>query len=69
MRAYGADWSTPAPLRVPYPEWLDGDRVRQALRKSHKRAPVVGRWRAIAGTGDAASRGWRRVTGLFRRNR
>ena len=69
MRAYGVDWSTAAPLHVPYPEWLDGDRVRQALRKSHKRAPVVGRWRTIAGAGDAASRGLRRVTGLFRRNR
>ena len=69
MRAHGAAWSTPAQLQVPYEEWLDEDKVRRAMRKSHKRAPVVGRWRAIAGAGDAVSRGWRRVTGIFGRRR
>jgi NTE family protein len=69
MRAYGQSWSTPAPLRIPYPEWMDPGRVRAALRKSAKRTPVVGRWRAVAGAGDAVKRGWGRVSGVLGRRR
>ena len=61
MRTYGADWTEAAPLLVPYPEWMDPAAVERALRRSSKRAPVVGRWRAVAGAGDALRRLWSRV--------
>lgn len=65
MRAYGADWSTAAPLQIPFPEWMDADKVRRALRNSAKRAPVVGRWRVVAGAGDTLrrARSWLRHFG------
>jgi hypothetical protein len=32
-----------APLAVPYPDWMDGERVRNALRSSDART-FLGRW-------------------------
>jgi NTE family protein len=68
MRTYGTQWSTAAPLAIPYPEWMDPAKVRDAMRRSAKRAPVVGRWRGVAGAGSAVQRAWSKVTRRFGRS-
>jgi NTE family protein len=32
------------PYTLPHPQWMDENRVRRALRNSHKRIPLIGRW-------------------------
>lgn len=65
MRVHGdPDWQDPgprAPLQVPYPEWMDRDKVAHAMRRSEKRVPIVGRWRAVAGTVAPLRRAWDRL--------
>jgi NTE family protein len=47
MRVYGEDWVDDGapPMTIPHPEWMDEERVRVALRKSHARKLPFGRWR------------------------
>ena len=46
LKQYAPDLvpSSPAPLTMPHPQWIDEARVRQALKQSHKRKLPLGRW-------------------------